>query len=154
MLDKNDKFMLRQIIMQHFVEANNKGLSDNLNSIRELQKSQSCSDEITIEMYFENDRIKFAKWDGSSCAISSASTDILADQLENKTYQEGLEILTNFHNLIKNEKYDEEQLGELIAFINVAQQGNRIPCALLGANGFKNMIVKKMEENNETTKTN
>ncbi|AHI54032.1 FeS assembly protein [Spiroplasma sabaudiense Ar-1343] len=154
MYDKNDKIMMRQIIMQHFLEPDHKGLVNDLAAIQELQSSSTCSDEITLEVLFDKNIISFVKWSGTSCAISSASTDILAEQLHNQTLDKGLEILTNYYNLISNQSYSEESLEELIAFVNVGKQGNRVACALLGANGLKNLISKQKELNHETFKTN
>ncbi|WP_338971419.1 iron-sulfur cluster assembly scaffold protein [Spiroplasma endosymbiont of Panorpa germanica] len=154
MIDKNDKMLVRQIIMSHFVNPDQKGLSDSKESLKELQNSRVCSDEITVEIAFKDDIINYAKWDGVSCVISAASSDILAEQLSGKTFNQALEILTNYHKLIKNEDYEEDKLDELIVFINVAEQGNRVSCALLGANGYKNLILQAMEGENETIKTN
>lgn len=142
MIDENDFIFHRNIIMEHYTNPNNKGLENGEGIISEEQESQTCSDKLTIQLKIDNNKIVKAKFDGIACAISTASTDILCDQLIDKTSYEAINFLENFYNLVVGKKCNKNELDELIAFSKIYEQQNRINCCLLGTNGFKNMILK------------
>ncbi|AGR42357.1 Fe-S cluster assembly sulfur transfer protein SufU [Spiroplasma diminutum] len=144
MFDKNDKIQLRQIIMEHYTQPDFKGLIDNNQSIIKFQDSPTCSDEINVQLLIENNIIKEARFDGNACAISTASTDILCYKLKNLEVKEAQNQLLNYYNMISGNDYDESILEELIAFWEINKQGNRINCALLGADGFKSILNKEV----------
>ncbi|AOG60691.1 FeS assembly protein [Spiroplasma helicoides] len=146
MLDKKDKIMLRQIIMEHYTEPENKGiLTDAKNSFIKFQDSQSCADAIDVQIIYEDSKIVDARFDGVSCSISGAAVDILCSLVKNKTKQEALKYLNNYHNMITGKEYDEESLGELIVFWEIHHQGNRINCALLGADGIRSILENEVK---------
>ncbi|KAF5275509.1 hypothetical protein FQR65_LT16607 [Abscondita terminalis] len=123
-------------------KANNTPIKDDPESIVELQKSTTCSDEITIQLKANNDTVEFIKFNSIACSISTAAVDILADQIKNITFKKALIILENYFNMITGKDYDESIMDELIIFYQIYKQQNRINCALLGANGIKNIILK------------
>ncbi|WP_338969433.1 Fe-S cluster assembly sulfur transfer protein SufU [Spiroplasma endosymbiont of Labia minor] len=141
MIDKDNKPYLRQIIMDHYTNPNNKGLIDDDNSKIEIQKSTTCADEITIQINANENKIKLIRFEGTACAVATSSCDILMDQLKDKSILEALHILENYYNLITNNStVNEEILDELIAFNAIYKQANRINCALLAVNGIKNIL--------------
>ncbi|AUM62872.1 iron-sulfur cluster assembly scaffold protein [Spiroplasma monobiae] len=144
MFDKDDKIQLRQIIMEHYTEPDYKGLIENDKAIIKFQDSPTCSDEINVQLLIENEKIIEARFDGNACAISTASTDILCSKLKQLNVEEAKEQLVNYYNMIAGNEYDESILDELIAFWEINKQGNRINCALLGADGFKSILNKEV----------
>ncbi|QBQ07983.1 FeS assembly protein [Spiroplasma gladiatoris] len=144
MIDKNDKILLRSIIMEHFVNPENKGLVEEKSAIVKYQDSSTCADSIDVQIDYQNDSIKSAKFDGVGCVISIAAIDILCSQLTGKSKEEGLAILKNYHNMITGKEYQEQNLDELIIFHQIYQQGNRINCALLGADGLKTILESEI----------
>ncbi|QHX36884.1 Fe-S cluster assembly sulfur transfer protein SufU [Spiroplasma sp. BIUS-1] len=144
MFDKDDKIQLRQIIMEHYTQPDFKGLIENDKSIIKFQDSPTCSDEINVQLLIENDQIIDARFDGNACAISTASTDIMCSKLKGLSVIEAQKQLVNYYNMIAGNEYDESILDELIAFWEINKQGNRINCALLGADGFKSILNKEV----------
>ena len=117
MIDKNDRIQLRQIIMEHYTEPEHKGLEeDKNNSFIKYQDSPTCADEINVQIIYDHQKIEKSNFDGVTCAISGAAIDILCGQIENKTKEEALKLLTNYHAMIVGNDYDETMLDELIAF--------------------------------------
>ncbi|QGS52189.1 Fe-S cluster assembly sulfur transfer protein SufU [Spiroplasma tabanidicola] len=146
MIDKNDKLLLRSIIMEHFTNPENKGLIENEKNIYvKYQDSPTCADAIDVQLTYENNQVKNAKFEGVGCAISTAAIDILCNQIINKSKEEALNILSNYHNMIVGQNYNEDILDELIIFYQIYQQGNRINCALLGADGLKNILESEVK---------
>lgn len=146
MQSSNDQTLIRQMILERYespiykIDENNFDFKD-YKSFN--HKSDSCIDNITVYLKIENDIIVDAKFSGIGCAISTASTDILCEIVINKNFDKVIEILDNYFNMIKQERYDEAILENLFIFKNVGNQMNRIKCALVGVNSIKNIIDKK-----------
>lgn len=140
----SNKDLLRQIIIDHYDEPNNKLLDGELykfeHYLHHHNKSATCIDDIKVYINFDNDIIKDLKFYGVGCAISTASTDILCDVLKNKTIKQALEIIKNYRNMINNESYDEDLLNELVAFCEIYKQQNRIKCSLIGVDAIERVI--------------
>lgn len=140
-LYSDDKEMLRQIIVTHYDKPNNKIDEQVLPGYKEFHnKSASCIDDLKVYVLIEKDIIKDAKFSGISCAISTASTDILCELIKNQTIAQVEKIFNAYHQMITNQEYDEELLGELIAFQNIHQQQNRIKCALIGITALEAIL--------------
>mgnify|MGYP000001546300 CR=1 FL=1 len=73
----------------------------------------SCGDEITIELQIENGTVKEAAFTGIGCAISQASTDIMAELIRGKSVEEARRLAHKFISMIKGEITDEDELEEL-----------------------------------------
>lgn len=136
----NDPMVLRQIIMDHYNRPSNKGFK-NIDGYEKVRKdSDTCIDDITVEMKIEDGIIKDVNFDGVACTISTASTDIMASLIENKTTSEAKEIIKNYYAMVKEQPFDENILGELVAFKNVSKQANRIKCATIGIDAMDELI--------------
>lgn len=146
MQSSNEQIMIRQMILERYETPINK-VDEKTFDFKEYksfnQKSDSCIDNITVYLKVENDIIVDAKFSGIGCAISTASTDILCELVINKSFARVIEILDNYFNMIKQEKYDETILENLYIFKNVGNQMNRIKCALVGVNSIRNIIDNK-----------
>lgn len=128
--------MMREIIVDHYKNPLNKMTPENVQDYKSVRMdSDSCIDDITIYLKVENDKIVDAKFDGIGCAISTASTDILCELINGKTYEEARYIMDQYLNMIYEREYDEEALDELIVFMNTHKQASRIKCATIGVTG-------------------
>ena len=147
-MENKDPIFLRQIIMEHYANPTQKGLLKNPTSRYIHQASDSCIDDMHLELEIVNNKITSAKFDGIGCAISTAVTDIMAGEIIDKPVAMAGEIIDNYLNMLFEREYDETMLNELIAFINVSKQPNRIKCASIGINGF----LKLLQEYEKTQK--
>ncbi|MBW3057712.1 SUF system NifU family Fe-S cluster assembly protein [Spiroplasma poulsonii] len=147
--DKNDPMFLRQIIMEHYSEPQYKGLTKEASAHSIHQASESCIDDIHLELIVADQKIMMARFDGVGCAISTASTDIMAQELEGKTIRDGLAIIDNYFAMVFDKPYDETKLNELVAFINIAKQPNRIKCATIGVTGFQTLLLNLLDPSNK-----
>ncbi len=134
--------MMRQIIMDHYSNPNNKHApaSDNYQSIH--LHSDNCIDDFNLYILLDKKLIKDACFDGVGCAISTASTDIMCDLLVGKDIEAANEIIKNYNNMIHEEQFNDELLDEAVAFINTSKQAARIRCATIGWNGASEIINK------------
>ena len=93
-----------------------------------------CGDKVTIYLHVVDDRIADISFEGSGCAISTASASILTETLKGKTRAEADAIFETFHKLVTGrfgESADEPALGKLAVFAGVSKFPVRVKCASL-----------------------
>ncbi len=141
--------MLRAIIMDHYENPTHKKINDiKVDEYKHYHnKSESCIDDLTVYLKSEKDVIVDVRFDGIGCAISTSSTDIMADLITGKTINEAKSIINNYIKMILGEPYDETNLEELIAFYQINKQANRIKCAKIGTSALAEILDGKTNEN-------
>jgi nitrogen fixation NifU-like protein len=89
---------------------------------------------VTIYLKLEDGRVADISFQGSGCAISTASASILTETLKGKTEEEVDSLFRKFHDLVTGESADEEErpdLGKLEVFSGVSEFPARVKCATL-----------------------
>ncbi len=140
-----DKEFKREIMMDHYTHPRNKREVNDENYLKKHNASDSCIDDITVYMLFDGDVVKDVAFDGVGCTICTASTDIIADLIKDKTIEEAKEILRNYYAMVDEEEYDEDILEEANAFDTLSKQANRIKCGTIGIHAMSD-IIKQYEE--------
>ena len=135
--------ILREIIMDHYEHPRNRGLVDDDTYKKVNMNSDTCIDNLDIQLKMNGNVIEDIRYDGEACAICTSSTSIMSELLIGKTKEEALQIVDNYMNMIYEKDYDEDLLEEAIAFKNTYKQANRIKCATLGWTGFLEIIRRK-----------
>ena len=92
-----------------------------------------CGDQLTLFLRVEAGIIQEASFQGSGCAISTASASIMTETLAGKTEEEAHQIFQTFHALITDAPPPEPRapLGKLAAFEGVKSFPMRVKCATL-----------------------
>ena len=93
-----------------------------------------CGDRVTIYLTLDGDRVTDVSFQGSGCAISTASASMLTEQLKGKTTAEINTVFKNFHQLItgtSDETTASADLGKLEIFSGVCAFPTRVKCATL-----------------------
>lgn len=142
MLSLNDPMIKREIIMDHYENPRNKGLVDDSRYLKCNMNSESCIDDIDIQVLIENNIIQDFRFDGVGCTISTASTSILGELIMHTTIEEAKNVIENYENMIKELPFDEVLLQEAVVFKDVSRQANRIKCAMIGYTGLKDLLVQ------------
>ena len=140
MLSLNDPMIKREIIMDHYENPRNKGLVDDPRYIKVNMNSESCIDDIDIQILVVDNIIKDFRFDGVGCTISTASTSILSELVIDNDIEHAYNIIKNYDNMIKELDYDELLLQEAVVFKDVSKQANRIKCATIGYNGLLELL--------------
>ncbi|ACU78560.1 iron-sulfur cluster assembly scaffold protein [Mycoplasma mycoides] len=141
MIDINNDSLLREIIIKHFLNPENKTLTNNKNAIIKELKSQTCADQLIIEILIENKIIKSMKFDGSACAIATSSIDLLINNLLNLDIKKAIELIKNYQIfLLTGTLINADQLNELVVMKNIHKQKNRILCASLALNDLLEIL--------------
>ena len=103
--------------------------------------SVNCIDDIDVYLKLNAEgKVEGALWNGTACAISTASTDILCDLLIDKTKEEADHIITEYLHMLHEEPYDATVLEEALAFMNTSKQAARIHCATIGWDAFASLL--------------
>lgn len=135
-----DSNLRRDIILDNYQNPMHKGLVSDDSYLRENTNNDSCIDNIDIMMKIDNDMIKDIVFDGEACAISTSATSIMIRSLIGKSVTEAKNILVNYKNMINEEPYDKELLGELNVYDEIYKQPNRKTCALLPSKAIEKML--------------
>lgn len=128
-----DKETKREIILDNYQHPMNKGLKEDDSYIKENTRSNSCIDNIDLMMKIEDGIVVDACFDGEACAICTSSTSIIVKSLIGKSVNDAKEIIKNYQNMINEEDYNSEVLGELNVFDEIYMQPARKNCALLSS---------------------
>ncbi len=91
-----------------------------------------CGDKVTVYLKLEDGRVKDVSFEGSGCAISTASASILTETLRGKTTAEAEQLFRVFHDLVTGKPVPAgRDLGKLAVFSGVSEYPARVKCATL-----------------------
>ena len=136
------KQLYREIVNEHNLHPVHKKTIENPDLVLR-GVNPSCGDDITLSLKLENGIIVDGGYEGSGCAISQASVDMMVDQIIGKNKEEAVKLAGTFMGMIKGEITDEEsieQLDEAAALQDVAHMPARVKCAVLGWRTMQDML--------------
>ncbi len=93
-----------------------------------------CGDRLTVYAQVEDGVVKDVSFEGTGCAISTASASLMTESLKGKTAQEAEQLFHKFHELVTGDPEgtpDIEGLGKLEVFAGVREFPARVKCASL-----------------------
>jgi nitrogen fixation NifU-like protein len=129
MMDLNDLY--REVIVDHNRSPRNFRAMDNANRTANGH-NPLCGDRLTLYMNVHDGVIEDMSFQGSGCAISTASASLMTEALRGKTEAEAEQLFRKFHALITdNGDADDAALGKLTVLAGVKQYPSRIKCAVL-----------------------
>lgn len=143
--------MLREIIVDNYKYPRNFKEVNDLSYTTIHMDSDSCIDDIYIQIKVENDKIVDCVWHGKGCSISTASSSIMSELIKGKSVEEAKDLMNEFNNMLGGKSFDEDKLGEAICFINVNRQPSRITCANISWRGLK-QAFDELEANEKDEK--
>jgi len=143
------KELYQQIIIDHNKSPHNFRKIENPSYEKEGY-NPLCGDKIILYVNVKDGIITDISFQGSGCAISSASASLMTEAIKNKTLEEALEIFNEFQKLVTTGKTDQpEKLGKLAVLAGVSEFPMRVKCATLPWHTLKTAINKN---NNLATK--
>ena len=136
------KQLYREIVNEHNLHPVHKKTIENPDIVLR-GVNPSCGDDITLSLKLDGDVIVDGGYEGSGCAISQASVDMMVDQIIGKKKDEAIKLAGTFMGMIKGEITDEESieaLDEAAALQDVAHMPARVKCAVLGWKTMQQML--------------
>ena len=144
-----DSNLRREIILDNYQDPMNRGLVDDSSYLKVNQNSENCIDNLDFMVKVENDKIIDIRFDGEACAISTSATSIMIRSLIGKSIDEVKKILSNYKNMVNEEEYDPEVLGELNVYNEICKQPNRKNCALIPSKAMEQLLEVLNERKNK-----
>ncbi|MEN8106555.1 MAG: Fe-S cluster assembly sulfur transfer protein SufU [Pseudomonadota bacterium] len=89
-----------------------------------------CNDEFTIHLKVTNNIVEDVGFEGSGCAISTASASMMTECIKGKTVAEARALFQDMHNLLTDEGQAGD-VGKLQVLTGVREYPMRIKCATL-----------------------
>ncbi len=93
-----------------------------------------CGDKITLYLQVEDDIVKNVRFEGTGCAISTASASMLTQLVKGKTTEAASDLSERFRALVTGKEAtgaDGPKLGKLEVFAGVRGFPVRVKCATL-----------------------
>ncbi len=92
-----------------------------------------CGDRLTLYLNVDDGVIKKASFQGSGCAISTASVSLMTEIVADKTEDEAQQLFETFHKITtgKDSQVNLEELGKLQVLAGVKAYPARVKCATL-----------------------
>jgi nitrogen fixation NifU-like protein len=92
-----------------------------------------CGDRLTLFLKLNGETIEDASFQGSGCAISTASVSLMTEIIKGKTQDEAQQLFETFHKMTtgKDEEIQLEAVGKLAVLAGVREYPARVKCATL-----------------------
>ena len=107
-----------------------------------------CGDRITLYLRMNDGLIEDVSFQGSGCAISTASASLMTEIVKGKTEQEAEHLFEVFHRITtgKNgEAVNLEDLGKLAVLAGVRAYPARVKCATLAWHSLQAALKNEAE---------
>jgi nitrogen fixation protein NifU and related proteins len=143
--------LYQEVILDHHKKPRNFRTQENARHIEGF--NPLCGDKVTVYVKLDGDVIRDVSFQGSGCAISTASASMMTETLKGKTRAEAEELFKDFHDVVTGKRSDadeEERLGKLAVFTGVREFPVRVKCATLPWHTFHAALEG---EENQTVST-
>ncbi|MDO9366361.1 MAG: SUF system NifU family Fe-S cluster assembly protein [Methylotenera sp.] len=121
--------LYQETIFDHYRQPRNFGRLQAANR-RAEGYNPLCGDKVTLYLQVEDGVIKDASFEGSGCAISTASASLMTESLKGKRVEEALHLMDKFHSIVTGTATADD-LGKLAVLAGVREFPQRVKCATL-----------------------
>ncbi len=107
-----------------------------------------CGDRITLYVRINDGLIEDVSFQGSGCAISTASASLMTEIVKGKTEQEAERLFELFHRITtgkNSEAVNLEDLGKLAVLAGVRAYPARVKCATLAWHSLQAALKNEAE---------
>ena len=125
--------LYQELIVEHSKKPRNFGKLEGADH-EAVGYNPHCGDKVTVYVKLEGDVVREIRWEGSGCAISTASASLMTERSKSKPRAETEALFGIFHKLVTGGTLNEEeesQLGKLAVFSGVKEFPVRVKCATL-----------------------
>ncbi len=104
-----------------------------------------CGDKISLYVTLDHEVIKDIGFEGQGCAISKASASMMTVALKGKTRSDAQDLFHRFQQMVMTGEFQEEKVGNLVAFSGVHKFPARVKCAILSWHAMSSALQEKPE---------
>ena len=131
------------ILNEHNLRPSHRGNTEGATQVLE-GVNPTCGDDIFLELKLKDGVISDASFNGSGCAISQASADMMLDLVIGETKEQAMRLIDIFMRMIRGEASEEEidELDEAGLLKDISHMPARVKCAVLSWRTLKEMLEK------------
>lgn len=104
-----------------------------------------CGDRVIIYLDIQDGVIKDVAFQGSGCAISTASASLMTEALKDKPLAEVEELFEEFHHVVMGEHEPSAKLGKLGILSGVRDYPSRVKCATLAWHTLRAALERRTD---------
>lgn len=143
-LAPNLKALYQELIVDHYRRPRNQGALEHADETVE-KRNPSCGDVLTLQLEFDGDVVRAARFTGQGCAVSQASASMMAQLLEGRTLAEVERLARRFTDMVHGDPAAaaDRALGDLRALAGVSRIPSRHGCALLAWRALADALARR-----------
>jgi len=125
--------LYQEVILDHSRRPRNFG-SLGADARRAEGANPLCGDQLTVYLVVDGDVVRDVRFEGSGCAISTASASLMTEAVKGKPIADTLELFERFHDVVTSPAADDvskAEIGKLAALAGVREFPMRVKCASL-----------------------
>ena len=135
--------LYQELIVDHSKRPRNFGKLEGANR-QATGYNPLCGDKVTVYLKMKDGLVEDVRFEGSGCAISTASASMMTEKSKGKTREEAEALFGLFHTLVtgrNHEGHDRDgKLGKLAVFSGVSEFPIRVKCATLAWHTFRSAL--------------
>ena len=135
--------LYQETILDHYRQPRNFGRMADANRKAE-GFNPLCGDKVTLYLRVENGMITDATFEGTGCAIATASASLLTESIKGKLEDEALSLLNKIHCMVISGSKNND-VGKLEVLAGVHEFPQRVKCATLAWHTMKAAIENIQE---------
>jgi nitrogen fixation NifU-like protein len=137
--------LYQEVILDHHRKPRNFRKLEGANKTAEGY-NPLCGDHIWLYMKVDDGVVQDIAFQGSGCAISTASASMMTESLKGKTAAQAEALFERFHDLVTGkQETGAPELGKLAVFGGVREYPVRVKCASLAWHTLRAALAEKHE---------
>lgn len=137
--------LYQSVILDHYKKPRNRGRPAGADLDAE-GVNPLCGDRIQVYARVADDRIAEVGFEGSGCAISTASASLMTEAVKGRTTAEADAVYQRFHELVTTSgEADASGLGKLEVLAGVREFPARVKCATLAWHALRSALAGSHE---------
>jgi SUF system FeS assembly protein, NifU family len=136
------KSLYREIVNDHNLHPAHKYEMENPDIVLR-GVNPTCGDDITLMLKIRDDVITEGSFTGGGCAISTASVDMMLDNVIGLKTDQARDLIRQFFGMIDGDITDDrelEALNDVACLKDISHMPARVKCALLGWSTLKEIL--------------
>ena len=121
--------LYQQLILDHNRSPRNRGRLE-MPTHSAVGHNPLCGDQLQLQLQLKDGKVAEVAFEGSGCAISTASASLMTDAVKGLDDDELEELFAKFHALATGDGLPDD-LGKLGAFGGIRDYPTRVKCATL-----------------------
>ena len=133
--------LYQEILLDHYRRPRNYGPLPSAD--REVEgHNPLCGDRLSLRLRLDGERVEEVRFEGSGCAISTASASMMTEAVKGRSRQEALALAERFRALLTDAAAPPatDELGELVALVGVRAFPMRVKCATLAWHALRSAL--------------